>query len=97
MQIAEKALGEVAEIGQGLAQREGDEMAHRLAMAIGAILCASVAADRTLERIGASGAVKIAHRTEARPFSYLDETGAPTGLYLSIARRFRAQSVAVAR
>jgi len=53
-------------------------------MAIRVILCASVAAGQTLERISASGVVKIAHRTEARPFSYFDETGAPTGYTLAL-------------
>ncbi len=50
------------------------------------VLAVSPAAAQTLERVEASGVFKIGYREDARPFSYKDEAGEPSGFAIEICR-----------
>lgn len=63
-------------------------MKRKMAFALSfLLLCSAAAAAGTLDRIKQSGRINIGYTTEARPFSYRDESGNPTGYAIEVCKR----------
>lgn len=54
------------------------------------LLAATQVAAATLDRIHASGTIRIGYRTDAKPYSYSDELGQPTGYIVDLCREIAA-------
>ncbi len=60
---------------------------HKLFLAVAFLLAAHAARADAIDRIRESGAIKLAHRTDAAPFASLDSAGQPVGYSVELCRR----------
>jgi polar amino acid transport system substrate-binding protein len=60
---------------------------RRLSLVAFLLLCAAPAWAGTLETVRASGKLRLGHRSDARPFSYVDEAGKPAGYSVALCEK----------